>query len=664
MYQQGQLIHQRYRIVRKIGQGGMGSVYEAVDERLDKTVALKETIAIDSHVRDAFIAEARLLANLKHPNLPDVSDYFTQNGSQMLVMEYIAGNDLGKLLEQRGAAFSVEKVLAWADTLLEVLDYLHSQQPPVIHRDIKPQNITLTPEERLYLLDFGLAKGQEGTIVTGFTERYAPPEQVQQQSPDARGDLYSLSVTLLHLLTNTAPEGTTTRLAHLAMQQPDTLQPAHVLNPDVPRPISDVLMKGMSIKADDRYANAREMRDALHQARDAAIAAPSIPGATIVLEQPPQTIITSPGAPLPQSDEDNNSSSVGEPPKTIVTPSGVLSPPAEKPSAPPSGENPSKRKAPASTIIIGAVVVVLLLVAAGGGAWAMGMVPGNSDEESTPEVLVTETPQATAEPAPTDAAVAVLPLANQIVFVSDRDGSQDIFVLGADGSDITNLTNGDVEAVAPAISPDGTWIAFVSDEDIFVMNADGSELTNLTSSAADDHSPAWSPDGTRIAFVSDNSIVVMDADGSNPTPITQDTAAYRDLAWSSTGQFAFTLDGDIYQMEGDGSDMDNLTDSSDARDQKPAWSPDGTRIAFSSAPEESSFDIYVMDADGRGVTQLTTDKSIDDAPTWSPDGSQIAFRSGRDRNDEIYVIDSDGGEPANLTENPDADDTNPVWSPE
>src|ERR671939_461060 len=153
------LLQNRYLVVSQIGQGGMGAVYIATDQRFGSTVALKETFFDDPSLRKAFEREARLLNHLRHPALPRVSDHFMEEEGQFLVMEYIAGDDLAEKLRERGSAFPLNEVLNWADQLLDALDYLHAQEPPVIHRDIKPQNLKLTPRGHIVLLDFGLAKG-------------------------------------------------------------------------------------------------------------------------------------------------------------------------------------------------------------------------------------------------------------------------------------------------------------------------------------------------------------------------------------------------------------------------------------------------------------------------------------------------------------------------
>lgn len=254
----------------------MGAVYEAVDERLDTTVALKETLFTDEKLRKQFEREARLLARLHHQALPRVSDHFNEGEGQFLVMQYIAGDDLAAMLTARNGAFPQEEVMRWADQLCDALDYLHTQDPQIIHRDIKPQNLKLTARGQIVLLDFGLAKGSAGqlTAVTtsasifGYTPNYAPLEQVQGMGTDARSDIYSLAATLFHLATNVKPPDALSRAAAVVNGEDDPLPLANQISSNVGSAFANVLHKGMSLKRDDRFASASAMRDALQVAAD------------------------------------------------------------------------------------------------------------------------------------------------------------------------------------------------------------------------------------------------------------------------------------------------------------------------------------------------------------------------------------------------------------
>lgn len=269
------VLQNRYRIIRQLGQGGMGTVYEARDERLDTTVALKESHFTDERLGKQFEREARLLAKLRHPAMTRVIDHFTEGNGQFLVMDFIAGEDLWKTLQRNDRAFPVDKVLEWADQLLDALNYLHNQEPPIIHRDIKPQNLKLSNTGQIILLDFGLAKGFAGQIshvttsgsIFGYTPNYAPLEQIQGTGTDPRSDLYSLAATLYHLMTGIMPSDVLTRLTSTTDGQPDPLRSAHEVNPQVSADVAAVLNRAMAIGRNQRPVSAAGMRKALLIAR-------------------------------------------------------------------------------------------------------------------------------------------------------------------------------------------------------------------------------------------------------------------------------------------------------------------------------------------------------------------------------------------------------------
>ncbi|NJP04862.1 MAG: serine/threonine protein kinase [Chloroflexaceae bacterium] len=208
------MLQNRYAIVRMIAQGGMSTVYEAIDHRLNCTVALKHfTVGDDApekqldSLRASFEREAFLLANLRHPALAAVSDHFAEGNEQYLVMQYIPGDDLATMLERNGGSLPFTEVMRWADWLLDALDYLHSQDPPIIHLDIKPQNLKLTPRGEVILLDLGMARRAVTQTkhlsdvlpsIRGYTTQYAPLEQMQGVHTDVRSDLYALAATLYH----------------------------------------------------------------------------------------------------------------------------------------------------------------------------------------------------------------------------------------------------------------------------------------------------------------------------------------------------------------------------------------------------------------------------------------------------------------------------------
>jgi serine/threonine protein kinase len=292
------VLQNRYRIIRLLGQGGMGAVYEAMDERLDTTVALKETLFADERLRKQFEREARLLARMHHPALPRVSDHFAEGEGQFLVMQFIPGDDLSQMMARKQGPFPPDQVLIWGDQLLDALDYLHTQDPQIIHRDIKPQNLKLTGRGQIILLDFGLAKGQTGglSVVTtsasifGYTPNYAPLEQIQGLGTDARSDIYALSATLYHLMTAVKPPDALTRAAALVNGQPDPLTPANEINNIIGPEAAGVIARGMSQNREQRFPSAAAMRAALSSADEVATLVGRTEAATVLFDSPAATL--------------------------------------------------------------------------------------------------------------------------------------------------------------------------------------------------------------------------------------------------------------------------------------------------------------------------------------------------------------------------------------
>jgi diguanylate cyclase (GGDEF)-like protein len=264
------VLQERYLIIRQLGRGGMGTVYEAIDQSVSSIVALKEAEVKTDEQMIAFEREAKLLANLRHPALPRVSHHFAQADKQYLVMEFIEGKDLDQLLARRGAPFSIQQVLKWADDLLGLLEYLHTRPNPIFHRDIKPSNLRLTERGELFLLDFGLAKGSAGQMSTvgdtglqGFTPAYASLEQIRGTGTDQGSDIYSLGATLHHLITGQPPPDSLKRLDAVANGEMDPLELTYQACQEVPQSLCDIITWAMSLNRKNRPASASEMRHRL-----------------------------------------------------------------------------------------------------------------------------------------------------------------------------------------------------------------------------------------------------------------------------------------------------------------------------------------------------------------------------------------------------------------
>jgi serine/threonine-protein kinase len=269
------LLANRYIVLRRVGQGGMGAVYEAADNRIPgKTWAVKEMsdAALTNPLEkqqaiEGFRREAQLLSQLDHPNIPKVTDYFSEGGKQYLVMEFVTGETLQKKLERQGGPLPEAEVRRWAEQLCDVLDYLHRQQPPVIFRDLKPANIMVDGMGKVKLIDFGIVRFfQPGKVTdtTSFgTAGYAPPEQYGKGQTDARSDLYALGATLHQLLTGRDPA-----------LMPFQFQSVRSLNPGVSAAAEQVILRAQEHHRDRRWPNARAMQQALQASGWTPTAAP------------------------------------------------------------------------------------------------------------------------------------------------------------------------------------------------------------------------------------------------------------------------------------------------------------------------------------------------------------------------------------------------------
>jgi len=262
----GEVLRGRYRILERIGYGGMGNIYLADDLRLQgRRCALKEVeydrslpANLLKEARDQFLREATVLARLDHPNLPKVSDFFSNDQRDFLVMDFVPGKDLREIMQeacQQKKFLSEREVLAWAAQLAEAISYLHLQNPPLVHRDIKPSNLKITPNGLLKLVDFGLVKvlvpdEMTVTVIQGRgTALYTPLEQYGDDGrhTDARSDIYAYGATLYHLLTNKAPLDARERFLH-----PNKLVHPRQINPAISSRTERAILWAMELHPESR----------------------------------------------------------------------------------------------------------------------------------------------------------------------------------------------------------------------------------------------------------------------------------------------------------------------------------------------------------------------------------------------------------------------------
>jgi eukaryotic-like serine/threonine-protein kinase len=277
----GTVLHQRYKIRELVGQGGMGAVYKAADRRLEGRVcAIKEILpnladsALTneelSQMSEQFRVEASILSRLDHPNLPKVSDYFSTNSREYLVMDFVEGRDLHEIVREQqkaGEMLSEQQVLGWASQLLDALEYLHEQEPPVVHRDVKPSNIKVTPRGVVKLVDFGLVKvlhhddSRTVTVVQGRgTVAYTPLEQYGGDTgyTDARTDIYGLGATLYHLFAGVPPADAKERFL-----RPGVLVSLQQINPNISPRVERVIFQALAMHPNERPSNIAALREML-----------------------------------------------------------------------------------------------------------------------------------------------------------------------------------------------------------------------------------------------------------------------------------------------------------------------------------------------------------------------------------------------------------------
>lgn len=584
--QPGTLLRNRYRVEIVLGQGGMGAVYRAVDSNLGVTVAVKENLFTTKEFATQFVREARILANLRHSSLPRVTDHFVVEGEgQYLVMDFVAGEDLRERLERSGPV-SEEEALPWFFDICDALAYLHTRIPAILHRDVKPGNIKLTPDGRGVLVDFGLAKVVEGTGTTttgakAMTPGFSPPEQYGTGRTDPRTDVYSLAATMYAAFTARIPEDALER----AMGR-EHLTQLRERNPQVSSGVARAVEKALEVRPDERYQTMAEFAGALRAASTAS--RPTLVRALpFVNAQPPA------------------------PPPARTT----VAPPKSEPARMPKASEGRKAWPLLLVAIIGVLALfgTFALVPAVSGLFGSGR-STPSEASSTivrpsptlAQALIVPTLPPTTSPESTDTAIAVVPTAGatpvgggigQLAFASTREGVSQIFVVNFDGSDPTRLTNLVDGACQPAWSPDGKRLAFTSPcnanketyggAQIFIMNADGSNLEPLPTVPGGDFDPAWSADGKQLAFTSlrdqHAQIYVIDVESKVITNLSSNRAAEMQPSWSPTGaELLLTVERadslEIWIMPEQGGSSKRFTRGGD--DTHPDWGSTGSLILF------------------------------------------------------------------------------------
>ncbi len=616
----GSVLQGRYRIVQRLGDGGMGTVYLAEDARLPgRRCAIKETSPTRlppqerQEAIDLFTREAQMLATLSHPGLTPVTDFFSEGGCWYLVMDYVRGETLEARLERAGGRLSVDLALKVVRQLCKVLEFLHSQQPPVIFRDLKPGNIMLDVQNDVKLIDFGIARffkpGQTRDTSNLGTPGYAAPEQYGGRGQsDPRTDVYSLGVLLAQMITGYNPA-----LAEVPFPIPDPRQ----LWPQMPPHIAEVITRATRVQPNLRYASVAEMRQALF----------------------PPTYSLPPGPPYAETQAQPYGRTQVMPQQGSPQGGGGY---YQQPSHPQDqGRGGGKMK-------VGAIVAAGILLLGLSVAAIFGVITFlNGDGPATP-APATSVP-ATDEPAtvPPDPATATSP----------PDTST-----ASTGATSTSTTRPDPTSTPTAASASSELrLAFVRGNvgatDVYVSDSDGRSQTCVACRSCDEAEPAWSPDGSTVIYQADCNgsydiwAVGVDTGATEPLRETSGTDE-REPDWSPGG------DEIVYRVNRDGSERNadgelRILSLGGGRERSlgewgrsPVWSPDGRFIAFMSE-RSSGWEIYVHNLSSGSTEQITRCSANCRWPSWSPDSQWVIYHategSGSVTADTIIRTPASGG---------------------
>jgi len=696
----GFLLNNRYRIISILGQGGMGAVYRAQDENLDIPVAVKENLYLSDEFTRQFQREATILANVKHLNLPRVVDYFiVSNQGQYLIMDYIEGEDLRQRIERMNSLPPQDAILIGIE-ICNALDYLHNRNPSVVHRDIKPGNIKITPESEIYLVDFGLAKIMQGSQVTitgarAMTPGYSPPEQYGTARTDARSDIYSLGATLYAALTGVIPEDGLARATGKSQ-----LTPVRQIQPRIDRRLAAVIEKCLAVEPGDRFQSANELKMALIEAGQLSQLTHQRP----VVSPPPITVI------------DNGSANLMSDSSSSWLPSSQYLKPR------------SFHLFRWIMVSLSALIVILFgttyfynypfpftqlyslfnnQTPLFSNTQTVEMIPSataslvqvNSPVVTQfPTLLPTATTRATDHPAislPLDTPVPPQPTpagggVGLISFVSKRTGALQVWVMNSDGTQQRQLSNMLLGVCQPAWSPDGTKLAVISpcyrkdtiytDTKIYILNSDGSNPVPLPVTQEGDFDPAWSPDGKRIAFTSIRTgvphVFVYNFEDKSLSELSDTHYADIQPSWSPGGKQLAISRKDLYYhiwiLSDLGQSQFQFSSSGNVNDLWPVWSYDNQFIMYGRSQETNGFPwLMKMNYEDRGTGVETRIPSLNEESFGpiseahlSPDQNWFAYEGWPDgHNHDIFIKSfQPGSQPLRLTTDPEMD-FSPVWNP-
>jgi Tol biopolymer transport system component/predicted Ser/Thr protein kinase len=714
-----------YQILSLLGAGGMGEVYKARDVRLGRLVALKilpRELAADSERKRRLLQEAKAASALNHPHVVTLHDVGSAEGIDFLVMEYVAGETLDRLIPSGG--LELKQALRYAIEIADAFAKAHAAG--IIHRDLKPSNIMVTGEGAVKVLDFGIAKFTEtfeagephvtlptGTDTGGMilgTASYMSPEQVEGKKVDARSDIFSFGAVLYEMVTGCGAFPGDSKISILSAVLSHAPEPAGKIVRGLSLQLDGILARCLNKDPVQRFQTMEDLKAALEAVKEEEhigvfrpVKAPRLAlrrgmwavlallllgvGAAIWIvarrgetPEPPMTAVpltTYPGSQYwPSFSPDGNQvafvwdgpkqdnsdiyiklvGSPGEPLRLTTNPAAD-----SFPAWSPDGRTIAfLRERPTGK------AAVLLIPALGG-----------------PEREVTELANGFSS-------IAWSPDSNSLI-VTDRGSPAEsfaLYVVSIESGEKRKLTSppaGFFGDAAPALSPDGNSLAFVRmvEEnvcDLYVLALAGrlrpaGEPKRITFGNRRNYNPAWTPDGREIVFdsgfVDSHDLWRVPVNGSaKPQRLAAVAENRRNPAISPRSRrLAYSRDlhdSNIWRME-----LKDKVSPATSRspliastriDQTPAFSPDGKRIAFTSA-RSGNLEIWVCDADGSHVVPLTAFGGADvDSAHWSPDGQRLTFDSSAEGQWEVYVVGASGGKPPQRMTNNPANDGNPSWS--
>jgi serine/threonine protein kinase len=614
--QAGQILNNRYRIVRLLGQGGFGAVYRAWDMNLNIVCALKENLDTSPEAQRQFAREASLLATLRHPHLPVVGDHFSLPGQgQYLVMDYVEGEDLQAMLDRTSGPLPEAQVLPWIIQMCDALTYLHSHHPPVIHRDIKPANIKITPEGQAMLVDFGVAKVYDPNLKTtlgarAVTPGYSPPEQYGRGATDARSDIYALGATLYALLTGDTPPDSVDIMTRRAAPP----APAHTLNLQISPQVSAGIEKAMQSDWSQRYTSAAEFA--------AAVAPP----------KPPEQVTPTPGQPVLATQASSQMPKASAAIRPQASPAAPRTQAVAPPSAVQAPSQPRKQVSGPSLpinrnwLVWGGVAAGLLVVI----VIAIGFINNRT-------------------PKPSNIALAPLtsmPASTDVFFTSNRNGGWEVYRLSNEqGTQQVTSTAGGGLSWNGIPTPDGD-VLFTSNRtghrEVYRLTLAGVErVTDTATGESWDGVPA---PGGDVLFTSNRTgkkeIYRLSQDGVEQVTNTADGESWGAFP-TPEGDILFTSTRDghreIYRLTQDG--LVRVTDTNPGESWDGMPTPEGD-ILFTSN-RSGRPEIYRLGLNG--VERVTnTGNGTGSWASIPAMNGDLLFTSDRDGRLEVYRLDQDG----------------------